>query len=216
MDKLVIIILIIISSVLIISYLLLSTDEGLMINPEVTYCESNGGEYVDGMCVFNDGSECLAIDYYNEECFPGNSLSVAELVNDPVSVEVRVYGKVSDLGQLFCPCFRLTSVNESLQVFYDLMIDDQGNPLPGVNVDSLENGDWVIATGSLRNNDLWLESIEITERRDVDFESSIDCNQSCVEAGYVNGTCTTIGDLNLGNCVSNDCFCTKNPLKLFI
>lgn len=99
---------------------------------------------------------------------PQGALSVAELLANPVHDEdVRVYGEVSLLGELFCPCFDLTSAGVTLTVWYDLMVEDDGTPRPSVSVEGIENGDRVLVTGELRRkevptapNDFWASAIE--------------------------------------------------------
>ena len=51
-------------------------------------------------------------------------VSVASLLSYPVyDTDTEVYGEVSDLGELFCSCFTLTSGGESIQVWYDTMTE---------------------------------------------------------------------------------------------
>ncbi|WP_455367209.1 hypothetical protein [[Eubacterium] cellulosolvens] len=98
-------------------------------------------------------------------------LSVSELLKNPLyDTEVRVYGKVSLLGELFCPCFEISSRGEKLLVWYDLMIEDDGAARSPVSVEMVNNGDWVIVTGELKSegqhrslNDFWASSIEKIE-----------------------------------------------------
>jgi len=81
------------------------------------------------------------------------TLNVSELLENPVyDTEVKVYGKVSALGELFCPCFALTSGGKMLEVWYDLMVEDDGTERPAVSVERIENGDGVIVTGELRSS----------------------------------------------------------------
>ena len=99
------------------------------------------------------------------------ALSVSELLKDPLyDTEVRVYGKVSLLGELFCPCFELTSKGEKVLVWYDLMIEDDGAARSPVSMEMVNNGDWIIATGELKSegqhrslNDFWASNIEKIE-----------------------------------------------------
>ncbi|MFP3945971.1 MAG: hypothetical protein ACLFVI_03630 [Archaeoglobaceae archaeon] len=57
---------------------------------------------------------------------PEGSVYVSELLTEPVYEEqVKVYGEVSLLGELFCPCFELTSGGETLQVWYDHMVEEK-------------------------------------------------------------------------------------------
>ena len=100
---------------------------------------------------------------------PEGTVSVAELLESPVyDTQVRVYGKVSLLGELFCTCFALTSDGESLEVWYDSMVEDSGTVRPGVSVDGIDNGDWVVVTGELKSSgvhvsqdDFWASGIEV-------------------------------------------------------
>jgi inhibitor of cysteine peptidase len=94
--------------------------------------------------------------------------SVSELLANPAyGTEVKIYGKVSLLGELLCPCFDLTSGDKTLSVWYDLMVEDDGAQRPPVSVEGIENGDWVIVTGELRPGDgqlpsttFWASNIE--------------------------------------------------------
>ena len=55
---------------------------------------------------------------------PEDTLSVSELLENPVyDEEVKIYGKVSLLGELLCPCFQLTSGGKFVEVWYDLMVE---------------------------------------------------------------------------------------------
>ncbi len=106
-----------------------------------------------------------------EEETPEGTLSVAELLENPVyDTEVKIYGEVSLLGELLCPCFELTSDEATLQVWYGLMVEDDGTERPSVSVEGIENGDLVIVTGELKTagvhrslNDFWASSIEKIE-----------------------------------------------------
>ena len=90
---------------------------------------------------------------------PEGTLSVSELLENPVyDTEVKIYGQVSDLGELFCPCLGLTSGEERVEVWYDLMVEDGKTPRPAVSVEGIENGDWVVVTGELRSSDGLLPS----------------------------------------------------------
>ena len=73
---------------------------------------------------------------------PEGTLGVSELLQNPVyDTEVKVYGEVSLLGQLNCPCFNLTSEGGQMQIWYDLMVEDDGalvkscgNSLPAISL----------------------------------------------------------------------------------
>jgi len=98
------------------------------------------------------------------------TLSVAELKEDPVyNTELKIEGSVSLLGELFCPCFELTSGGETLMVYYGSMVEDDGTERISVSVEGIENSDHVIVTGELKSggiyhslNDFWASSIEKT------------------------------------------------------
>jgi len=76
---------------------------------------------------------------------------VSELLADPAyGTEVAIYGQVSLLGELFCPCFELRSGNKTVMVWYDLMVDEDGEARPAVNIEGIENGDWIVVTGELQ------------------------------------------------------------------
>jgi len=104
----------------------------------------------------------------SQEKEEAETLSVSELLQNPVyGEEVKVYGNVSLLGELFCPCFDLTSSGGKVCVWYDLMVEDDGNQRPSVSVEGIENGDWVIVSGELRPSDgqlpsttFWASNIE--------------------------------------------------------
>jgi len=82
---------------------------------------------------------------------PISILSVAELLENPVyDIEIQIHGEVGLLGELFCPCFELTSDGQTLQVWYDLMVENDGTEKPAVDVEGIKNGDKVIVTGELK------------------------------------------------------------------
>ena len=99
---------------------------------------------------------------------PAGTRTVAELLADPVyDTEVRVYGRVSLLGELFCPCFELESGEKTVQVWYNLMVEDDGTEWPAARIEGIANGDWVVVTGKLKPggthhslNDFWASAIE--------------------------------------------------------
>jgi len=94
--------------------------------------------------------------------------NVSELLDSPVyDTEVTVYGDVSALGELKCPCFVLTSDGKILDVWYNLMVEDDGTERPAVSVEGIENGDRVAVTGELRSSNgtapsttFWASTIE--------------------------------------------------------
>ena len=103
------------------------------------------------------------------------ALSVAELLDNPVyDTPVTIQGEVTLLGEFFCPCFVLVSGGETIQVWYGLMVEDDGTERPPVSVEGIENGDWVVITGALKQagqhtslNDFWAISIEKGEAQIV-------------------------------------------------
>ena len=101
------------------------------------------------------------------------TLSVSELLESPVyDTEVKVYGTVSALGELFCPCFTLATDGKILTVHYDLMVEDDGTEGPPASVEGIKNRDWVIVTGGLRSSSgtvpsttFWASNVEKTVER---------------------------------------------------
>lgn len=99
------------------------------------------------------------------------ALSVSELFQNPVyDTEIKIYGQVSLLGELFCPCFELTSGGKKVLVWYSLMVEDDGTERPTVSVERIQNGDQVIVTGELKTagahrslDDFWASKIEKAE-----------------------------------------------------
>ena len=95
-------------------------------------------------------------------------LSVAALLGNPVyDTGVRVFGKVGSLGELDCTCFELNYAGETVKVWYDSMVEDDGTIRPPVSIKGIENGDYVIVTGELKTegkhtslNDFWASNIE--------------------------------------------------------
>ena len=120
------------------------------------------------------GSVTAAIGWDRDQV-PEGPLSVAELLDNPIyNAPVTIQGEVTLLGELFCPCFVLVSGGETIHVWYDLMVDGDGTEKPPVSVEGIENGDWVIITGELKQagqhtslNDFWAASIEKEESQIV-------------------------------------------------
>ena len=83
-------------------------------------------------------------------CGSSGPMMVGELLEDPAYGQaVTIEGEVALLGELFCPCFELTSGGGTVMVWYDLMEAD-GQLRPAVSVAGIANGDVVEATGELR------------------------------------------------------------------
>jgi len=99
---------------------------------------------------------------------PEGALSVSELLEKPIyDTEVKIYGEVSLLGELFCPCFELTSGGKKVLVSYGLMVEDDGRERPTVSVEGIQNGDQAIVTGEPKTagvhsslNDFWASKVE--------------------------------------------------------
>jgi len=102
---------------------------------------------------------------------PEGALSVSELLENPLyDTEVEIYGEVSLLGELFCPCFELTSGGKKVLVWYGLMVEDDGTERPAVSIEGIQNGDQAIVTGELKTagehrslNDFWASKVEEAE-----------------------------------------------------
>jgi hypothetical protein len=96
---------------------------------------------------------------------------VGDLLAEPVYDEaVTVQGSVSLLGELFCPCFELSSGGGTVMVWYDLMVDGE-HSRPAVDVSGIADGDTVVVEGELRRTapdagvppDMWAISVESLE-----------------------------------------------------
>ena len=100
---------------------------------------------------------------------PEGALSVAELLENPIyDTQTRMYGKVSALRELACTCFFLGSEESNLHVWYDTMVENDGILRSSVSVEGIQNGDWVLVIGELKQggdhyslNDFWLSHIEV-------------------------------------------------------
>jgi hypothetical protein len=85
-----------------------------------------------------------------------------------------VYGQVTGLGEFECKCFALKSRDAQIYVWFDMMVEDDGSTTPPtrtpVNIDDIENGDWIIVAGELKffenfkvHKDFWLTEFEIIQ-----------------------------------------------------
>ena len=98
-------------------------------------------------------------------------IDVATLLTKPeYDTKVRIYGKVSLLGESKSPYFDLTSGGKNVEVWYDSMIDDDGKKRTAVSVKGIKNGDWVVVTGELKKegvnralNAFWASNIKKLE-----------------------------------------------------
>lgn len=154
-------------------------------NPSAVCCEEKGGYYTintdadgnqNGFCDLN-GAKTEAWEFYNKNCAGNvkgestgkNIISIKDLLENPIyNQEVTIQGKISELGNLMCPCFELTSNRASVQIWYDLMVDEQGAKRKAVNIKRIKNNDEVIVTGELREQpgqsplkDFWASKIEL-------------------------------------------------------
>ena len=95
---------------------------------------------------------------------PAGVMSVSDLKDNPVyDTQIQVYGKVSLLGELFCPCFQISSDGGTIEVWYGLMVEEDGTEWATVDVEGIENGDTVIVKGELKDDGgmkIWAVSIE--------------------------------------------------------
>ena len=108
------------------------------------------------------------LNYFSQPREPNGLGLAVVLENKMYDTEVKIYGHVSDLGELFCSCFTLSSEGESVEVWYDLMTVGPGQEWPAVSVEGINNGDLVIVTGELRSSTgtepsktFWAKSIEV-------------------------------------------------------
>ena len=82
---------------------------------------------------------------------PEGTVTVAELLQNPVyDTEVRIYGEVRGIGELACTCFPLASGGETLLVWYDTMVENDGTLQPAASVEGINKGDEIIVTGELK------------------------------------------------------------------
>ena len=99
---------------------------------------------------------------------PEGTVTVAELLQNPVyDTEVRIYGEVRGIGELACTCFPLASGGETLLVWYDTMVENDGTLQPAASVEGINKGDEIIVTGELKGEggihyskgDFWAKGI---------------------------------------------------------
>ena len=82
---------------------------------------------------------------------PEGTVTVAELLQNPVyDTEVRIYGEVRGIGELACTCFPLASGGETVLVWYDTMVENDGALQPVASVEEINKGDEIIVTGELK------------------------------------------------------------------
>lgn len=83
-----------------------------------------------------------------------------------VETDVEVYGYVSALAELFCPCFELNSDEASITVKYGLFPEEE--EYYDVSVEGIDNGDWVLVVGTLRTTgqlqpEIWAREILLAQ-----------------------------------------------------
>jgi len=101
--------------------------------------------------IMDDKWDILRREIIDEQGNPLENLTVAELLDNPLyDTLVKIHGEVSLLGELFCPCFELTSGGQKVQVWYDLMVENDGTERPPANMHEFNNGDKVIVIGELK------------------------------------------------------------------
>lgn len=104
---------------------------------------------------------------------PEGTLTVAELLDDPVQdTEVRIYGEVSGIGELACTCFPLASGGETVLVWYDTMVENNGTLRLAVSIEGINKGDKIIVAGERKGEsgihyakgDFWATEIVVQDQ----------------------------------------------------
>lgn len=95
--------------------------------------------------------------------------SVAQLMNNPVYEKtIHVYGTIEELGIRNSKSFKLSSDGQSIQsVWYGMMVHDDRQQEPNVDISNFRNGDVVVITGKLKRkgryvlkDSFWLSAIK--------------------------------------------------------
>ena len=77
--------------------------------------------------------------------------SVAELLRKPIyNTEVITYGTISSLDETTAPYFKLTSGEETIRVWYDSLVEDDGTEKAPADVEGLLNGHNAVVRGKLK------------------------------------------------------------------
>jgi hypothetical protein len=102
-----------------------------------------------------DNSEGVVTRIYTpgDPASAGIQTASALLTSPAYNTETQVYGRVSGVGELFCPCFTVASGGKSVDVWFDLMGQEPRASVPDIN-----NGAWVIVTGQLKRGVFGLPS----------------------------------------------------------
>ncbi len=99
----------------------------------------------------DDDWDMIRQDMILHEVEPIEVLDIAQLLGDPAyGTRILIQGEVALLGELLCPCFELTSGGQTVDVWYGLMVENDGSEKPDVGIGSISNGDTVIVTGELK------------------------------------------------------------------
>lgn len=133
----------------------------------------NGKCYIKSSDKCSEKDRCFCYCALKEEEAPEGSIKISELLEDRVyNEEITLYGTVSVLHETIWPIFHLTSGKQSVEVWYDDMINEiTEKEMPSINVSDLKNGDKVIVTCELKplpgktlSNIVWSKDIkEITD-----------------------------------------------------
>jgi hypothetical protein len=136
------------------------------------------GNSIDVQSAVVDGGDISTLNFVIEK--PKGALTVAKLLENPVyDTQETIFGTVSLLGEVSCSCFRVTSGKATVEVWYDLMTENDGTTRPPVDVTGINNGDTVVITGEIKGEggtyynkgDFWANS-------EVDHEIWTGCEES--------------------------------------
>ena len=95
------------------------------------------------ICVIVIISTIIIFSRYPKYNIPEKAIDVSQLLADPVYYEeVMIYGSVSALNELDCPCFYLTSGGKTVAIWYD----EYNNSL---YISQIRNGDMLGVNGHL-------------------------------------------------------------------
>ncbi len=94
------------------------------------------------------GLASIALALVLPGCADDEPMTVSELLADPVHEQAVIQGTTDAVGELFCPCFELSSDGGTVMVWYDLATHD-GEEVPAVEIAGIGNGDTVEVTGWL-------------------------------------------------------------------
>lgn len=135
-----------------------------------------------------------------EPSAPPGAISVSELMERPVfDTELKVFGKVSGFGEFLYPCLYLSHGGKKINVWYEFVTDERGMSRPAENISFVENGQWLVVTGELKEetfktenqniNIFWASSFENTGNYTLEFGSFYQCETECKKKGFDTGEC---------------------------